>query len=301
MSDQPPVGHLPLTTPAGEDPGTAHIRRLIREELAAFSKRTQSVGWVTGLEPLTVRLKSGGDIIVSGREATLSPAIGDRVSLSYAGDGYVATGMAAGPDDAQTVNHAHAYSDITASPAFAMDVLATYAGDGVATVAAWGNTVDTNALDPDGNLLTVIPQDYDALLLAGKIAHSNDGTSTGLVEARLRFNADTGTNYSYVVWESTGTTFTASNGLGQNRIFVSAGTGGTLWCYLPGYADGDAHLDFEVRNTAHVGTGSINNYSQRLSGGRFAKAGAPVEDIRIFVTGGNVFTDKTLLTLYGLR
>lgn len=96
--------NMPVTTPAGEDPQAALIRKIVLEELAKSAKQTQGVGWVTGLDPLTIRLKSGGDVGASARDATLALVIGDRVSLLWAGDGYIVTGLATGPDEPQTTS-----------------------------------------------------------------------------------------------------------------------------------------------------------------------------------------------------
>lgn len=100
----PVVPMSPITLPSGEDPEAARIRRIVQEELAKSAKQTQSIGWVTGLDPLTVRLKSGGDIGATARDASLALSIGQRVSLQWAGDGYIVTGLSTGPDDEQTTS-----------------------------------------------------------------------------------------------------------------------------------------------------------------------------------------------------
>lgn len=267
--------------------------RAARREIARTESQRVIHGIVTAIDedavpPTTVAVGPASHPAYAND--TVEYAVGDKVSLSFNGRTYTIIGRI-DPMHHGTPAMGHRVHDL----------IATYVGDGTLTTMIFGGGVGVgNALDPDGNLLTEIPQDFNHLLLEGRLSHTGNVVS-GLVEAKLRFNADTGTDYYYSNWNSQGSSFVASASLSQDRVFVNVGTVGTVRCYLPHYRAPSAILSFTVKADAAFGTAVAANFDQRSLGGRYEIGlGVPLTEIRLFVTGGEFWEDTTHVTLYGM-
>jgi hypothetical protein len=157
-------------------------------------------------------------------------------------------------------------------------IIATYTGNGSDTTLTFSS----------------IPQTYKHLKLEGRLA-SGVGAAT---EARLRFNADTGTNYHYTIMQQLNNTFASSFQGSQDRIFVNVGSAGGISLFLPNYTTSTT-TPFSVESWGTVGTAGTH-FDQRSMRGRYARTD-PLTDIRIFITGGATWNDETELTLYGVN
>lgn len=269
----------PMATPSGKDPGGDLIRRIFREEFAKYAKRAQGVGWVTGLDPLTVKLRSGGTVDVSARDATLALAEGDYVALLWTGDGYIVTGLAGAPDGPQIVHHSHNQNDIT-DPV--MEVIGTAVGDGSSGTLAV----------PD------IPATFRHLRVVGRLAHDGGGN---FVDARLRWNNLSSANYYGVRsrWSADGTSnvgqfIDADSGWG----FSCGNIAGTFEAFIPDYTALTSR-GVKIQVFARIGTGNTQQRTIEV-GGWLNNFTVPIDDVRVVLSSGN-WTTAADITVYGLR
>lgn len=141
-----------------------------------------------------------------------------------------------------------------------------------------------------------IPTTYTDLVIIATTRIS--GTSATYPECSLRFNSDTGSNYSntYVL----GTGSAAASGRGSNFTYADCG-------YL-GANNGNPNLRIinvmnysnTTTNKAIISRGSSDNGSQVIIYNNLWRNTAAITSVTIFTQSGNYTTDTTF-TLYGIK
>ena len=105
-----------------------------------------------------------------------------------------------------------------------------------------------------------IPSTYDDLHLVVS-ARTNSTSGDGFLPLYVRFNSDSGSNYSYRTIQATGSTAASGNGSGETNLFLSyvpgavgtSNTFGSHSAYIPNYAGSSAKsvsIDATTENNA---------------------------------------------------
>lgn len=148
-----------------------------------------------------------------------------------------------------------------------------------------------------------IPNTYTDLLIFCSLRMNMVGTNAG--SASLRFNNDSGANYTHTRLRGDGTTVDVGNSTSTNQIIVfnnccsngnEAGTFSSSTIYLPGYADSNPKLSGEFHASENSNINAYMNYQAgRWTGG----SGAAISQISII--GADNFSQYSSFSLYGIK
>ena len=157
-------------------------------------------------------------------------------------------------------------------------------------------TYDVSSIPTDGT--------YDHLYLAMSVRTDSSGFYESLY---LRFNGDSGSNYSAVALYA-GTTTPSSNkndSVAQiENIYVStashlADTFSPIRIWIPNYANSANFKPLFLSSNA-VGNSSTNNqWYVSYTGGMWADTDA-IDQLTVTIAGGDSFVEYSTFTLYGL-
>ena len=119
--------------------------------------------------------------------------------------------------------------------------------------------------------------------------------------ARIRFNSDTGSNYSYVQLRGTGTSVTSTRGTSTANILFSGGTG--ISTTLPAFYEADI-FSYNGSKYKTVLVSSSNDYSgagETASIVGVWRSTSTISTITITIDGTTTFSANTRATLYGIK
>ena len=144
---------------------------------------------------------------------------------------------------------------------------------------------------------TSIPQTYtDLILVCSNIKHSFAGTGQ-VYDGFLSFNSDSGTNYSNVLYNATGTAVTAE--LHSNR--------GRISTYYPRASANPGHIVANIQNYSNTSTykptlirSNVTDAMVSFAVGNWRSTSA-ITRVDVTVAGsGDYFIDGSIFTLYGI-
>jgi hypothetical protein len=122
------------------------------------------------------------------------------------------------------------------------------------------------------------------------------GTTSGAVGVALRFNSDSGSNYSYVLMDGYGSGSPASSSSASDTSLnigvLGNGQGSTRYQVMD-YSATDKH------KTALNRTDAISWAGVRAGAGRWANTSA-ITSVQVFTNGVNTFSSGTSFSLYGV-
>jgi hypothetical protein len=122
------------------------------------------------------------------------------------------------------------------------------------------------------------------------------GTTSGAVGVALRFNSDSGSNYSYVLMDGYGSGSGSSSSSGSdtsmNMGVIGNGQSNTIYQVMD-YSATDKH------KTALNRTNSESWGGVRAGAGRWANTSA-ITSVQVFTNGVNTFSSGTSFSLYGV-
>ena len=141
-----------------------------------------------------------------------------------------------------------------------------------------------------------IPATYRDLILVASFTQSSGSTTAG-----VRFNSDTGTNYSYVSMVGSGAGATSSNATSQALIFVpfvssTASTPVFSITQVMDYSATDKHKTVLNRDSAT--RSSDSSFATTAQANRWANTSA-ITNLQIFMQAGN-FNSGSTFNLYGV-
>lgn len=145
-----------------------------------------------------------------------------------------------------------------------------------------------------------IPNTYTDLVLLCSLRMDIVGTNAG--SASLRFNNDSGANYTHTRLRGDGTTVDVGNAASTNQIIVfnnccsngnEAGTFSSSTIYLPGYADSNPKLSGEFHASENSNINAYINYQA----GRWTSTAIT----QINLIGAANFVQYSSFSLYGIK
>lgn len=305
--------HVPAR-PGTDAAMAAMIRRIAREEWSQLARQVEVTGYVTGLSPLTVRLRNGDTIRVERQVVGAKPAEGQRVAVQRNGVHWVLLGptevggaqTGGGGGDHPDADHADTFSQLGHTHPYAPEGHGHGAADitsGVldaARVPPGAIQLDREVEDGSGNYLVLdVPagETYRDLLV---VAHGRHKGS-GLANMHVILNGDTGGNYLASTLQVTqGGTFGGFHSLGQfGGWFAKAGsvmTAVVLW--ITGAHGAHANVSGTLQVSASSGTTSATN-EFRYEGVRWANSG-PVSNVWLYLPNSELWAAGSTATLFGL-
>jgi hypothetical protein len=117
---------------------------------------------------------------------------------------------------------------------------------------------------------------------------------------RLRFNSDTGTNYSYTRIRGSGTAADSTRGTSTDTIIIAAGTG--VSTTTPAFYEVDL-FSYAGSTNKTILSASSNDYNGAGETGRVVglwRSTAAISTILITIDGTTTFSTGTSATLYGI-
>ena len=277
------------------------VARIVRRELGFARIREVFEGWVSATDPLTVALRSGGDVHITDITPGLGLTVGERVDVFFTGEGYRVRGRllaADQPDSSEVPIHDHGgqyadnehehlqYSETNHTHAQALTHLASVTPVGSASFN-----------------FTSIPGTYKHLMLRGRLGH--DGTSS-YQPMTIRVNNRATNTYASVQINAPGDNATADVDTDPNNITGTLDASWTAWLgnnstfemHVPNYADSVSPVMATAYYFSTYGVGSQNGIRIEHNGMR-ENGALPVTRLDFALSGQN-FRAGSLLSLYGV-
>lgn len=144
-----------------------------------------------------------------------------------------------------------------------------------------------------------IPQTFDDLVVVVSARASTSGYPAML----LRFNADSGSNYSYRILEGSGASASSSSSASATSVIAAnlggsgttADTFGNVEIYIPNYASGD---NKSVSTTSVLENNATTAYINAIAG--LWSDTTAIDEIELFPSSNNFVTGSSFF-LYGIK